>query len=211
MGSRDDLMSWPRGSVKVRRSILKQDLRNMPIDHGDMFLMSQAEDLIDVSEVVEISPWEKGETERRLSCLVELGLLEWDNERGEPVERVRRDTQPDFYVAVTLRPKAPVPVADLFRQTETSVVALRTADGLLLLDHAVIHNDRSVFSRATLVDETSKKKQKEKEHAKEKEKAPDRNVFSRVTVVDEDAEQRSAMFEEADTSQKKPPPRGRAS
>jgi len=177
----------------------------MPIDHGDMFLMSQAEDLIDVTEVVEISPWEKAETERRLSCLVELGLLEWVNERGEPVERVRRDTQPDFYVAVTLRPKAPVPVADLFRQTETSVVALRTADGLLLLDHAVIHNDRSVFSRATLVDETSKKKQKEKD------KPLDRSVFSRATVVDEEAEQRSALFEEAETGQKNPPPRGRAS
>lgn len=125
----------------------------MPIDHGDMFLMSQTEDLIDASEVAEIMPWEAEETERRLAALVELGLLEWVDEQGVPVDRVVRDTTPNFYVAVTLRPKAPEPVADLFRQTETSVVALRALDGLLLFDQAVIHNDRSVFSRATLVKE----------------------------------------------------------
>jgi len=133
--------------------VLKQDLRDMPIDHGDMFLMSQTEDLIDASEVAEIMPWEAEETERRLAALVELGLLEWVDEQGVPVDRVVRDTTPNFYVAVTLRPKAPEPVADLFRQTETSVVALRALDGLLLFDQAVIHNDRSVFSRATVVKE----------------------------------------------------------
>ncbi len=145
------------GHLKIRKSVLKRDLRDMPIDHGDMFLMSQTEELIDASEVAELMPWEAAETERRLSALVELGLLEWVNERGESIDRVRRDTQPDFYVAVTLRPKAPVPVADLFRQTETSVVALRALDGLLLLDQAVIHHDRSVFSRATAVKEAPRK------------------------------------------------------
>jgi len=143
--------------VKIRKAVLKQDLRTMPIDHGDMFLLAQVEDLVEMSELLDVAPWQALETERRLGVLVELGLLEWVNERGELMRLSPRDTQPDAlrdqHVAVTLRPAAPVPVADLFRQTETSVVALRTRDGLVLLDQAVIHKDRSVFSRVTLVDE----------------------------------------------------------
>lgn len=142
--------------MKIRKAVLKQDVRNMPIDHGDMFLLSQVEDLVEMSELLDVAPWQAMETERRLSTLVQLGLLEWVNEYGEAISLTSEgdhDPLSDRHVAVTLRPAAPLPVADLFRQTETSVVALRTGEGLVLLDQAVIHHDRSVFSRVTLVDE----------------------------------------------------------
>ncbi len=173
--------------MKLRRAVLKQDLRDMPIDHGDMFLMSQVEDLIDAAEVVEVAPWEAAETRERLGSLVKLGLLEWVNERGEAMspahsrgasdaldgsvgendeaEEITRELPrpADAHLAVTLRPKAPLPVADLFRQTEHSVIALRTGDGLVLLDQAVIHRDRSVFSRATIVDEDAPARSRQRE------------------------------------------------
>lgn len=105
----------------------------MPIDHGDMFLMSRVEVLTDVNEVLAISPWSQCETERRLSSLVKLGLLEWVGERGAPAEPAARESTPDFYTATTLRPRASEVIAELLLESRRPAVALPTAEGVVLL------------------------------------------------------------------------------
>ena len=64
-----------RGPLKIRRVQQFRSLKSVPLDEVDMFLLSLAEDEIELSDLMEIAPRNSLECLRRVLRLGQLGLL----------------------------------------------------------------------------------------------------------------------------------------
>lgn len=70
--------------MMVRRLINDVDLRDLPLDAYDMFLLARiASATMDVDEVVALTPCDPAEARRRIDYLVRLGVLEALGQPGE--------------------------------------------------------------------------------------------------------------------------------
>ena len=78
--------------VKIRRTKRSIDLRNLPLDGFDMFLLTQLESTLSLQELLDIAPCDHDETIRRLHQRVAFQLVEVSGEPGEklpPAKPVR--------------------------------------------------------------------------------------------------------------------------
>jgi hypothetical protein len=93
--------------VLIRRSKLGLDLRTLPIDGFDMFLLTRVEGAAgatSINELVAVTPRAPLDTMQRVEQLVRLGLLEVE---GEPSEGLMGDGARPLSVAddpITLKP-----------------------------------------------------------------------------------------------------------
>ena len=81
--------------VKVRRSSNHSDLRKLPLDGSDMFLLSCIEGDLTVAQLADITGASARDTERRLLGLARMGLVEGvGGELKKQVSRTRKLTRP---------------------------------------------------------------------------------------------------------------------
>lgn len=71
--------------MKVRRSSRSVDLKNLPLDGLDMFLLVQLEGTLTTAELCDIAPCEKEETMRRLEQLEGFGIVEFTGETAAEI------------------------------------------------------------------------------------------------------------------------------
>jgi hypothetical protein len=61
--------------LRVRRNIAAEQIRELPLDSSDMFILSRLEHEMSLSELAEVAPCDIAETMARVRGLVELGAL----------------------------------------------------------------------------------------------------------------------------------------
>jgi hypothetical protein len=61
--------------LRVRRNIAAEQIRDLPLDNSDMFILSRLEHEMSLSELAELAPCDIAETMSRVRALVELGAL----------------------------------------------------------------------------------------------------------------------------------------
>ena len=61
--------------MRVRRNIAADQIRDLPLDSSDMFILSRLEHELSLSELAELAPCDIAETMSRVRALVELGAI----------------------------------------------------------------------------------------------------------------------------------------
>jgi hypothetical protein len=223
-------------AVRVRRSGRAVDLRNLPLDGFDMFLLAQLDSTASVAELIDIAPCDRAETLRRLFQLARFQVVDLSAETADERAELARQVEPAAPVAppkprlkdaavtqkavsrprpdfdeesttlrpppdkrrkaeaarvasarapseeaTTLRPPKPLAVQEMMKATEDSTV------------RAVIDRSSGVVEKQPLNIEfrTPREAMTADGHA-----VNDRSVFSRQTLVDEDSESRARQLEE---------------
>ena len=228
-------MSYPHGAasvriaiivdggsrVKVRRTKRSIDLRNLPLDGFDMFLLTQLESTLSLQELLDIAPCDRDESLRRLHQLVAFQLVEVSGEPGEklPAPRPARVVpQP----ASPPRPEKPQPVRVDFEDEDTNTLRpppAKRAPDVRIVARAVSDDDATtlrppaplaVKDMMRAAEETTVQRVVdrssgvvEKQGVKVEFETPrqvvgadgrpvrDRSVFSRATLVDDDVDERA--------------------
>jgi hypothetical protein len=201
--------------VKIRRTKRSIDLRNLPLDGFDMFLLTRLESTLALSELLDIAPCDHDETLRRLHQLVGFQLVEVSGAKGEklpapkpvlakkPLQITIGAEHPDFddEDTGTLRPPPKKRRANpAFSRTlsEDDATTLRPPSPLAVKDmmrEAEKTTVQRVVKRSSGV--------MEKKPANVEFETPrtavtadgrpvrDGSVFARTTLVDDDAEERA--------------------
>jgi hypothetical protein len=130
--------------VKIVRQRSLLDLRSVPIDELDMYLLSRLDEPMSFDQLVEMCPCDALQAVQRITRLAELGLLELcpENAARSPSMRAREPGAAgrSEESTPTLRP---VPLAPTKLRTAQHGVALQNAGGLD--DHPV--SDEAVTLR----------------------------------------------------------------
>jgi hypothetical protein len=71
------------------------DLRNLPLDGFDMFLLAQLDSTASVAELVDIAPCDRAETMRRLYQLARFQVVELSAETAEERAELARQREPE--------------------------------------------------------------------------------------------------------------------
>jgi hypothetical protein len=61
--------------LRVRRNIAAEQIRDLPLDNSDMFILSRLDHEMSLSELAEVAPCDIAETMARVRALVELGAV----------------------------------------------------------------------------------------------------------------------------------------
>jgi hypothetical protein len=62
--------------LRVRRTLPVEEIRTLPLDSSDMFILSRLEHPMSLIELAEVAPCDIGETMSRVRALVELGAVQ---------------------------------------------------------------------------------------------------------------------------------------
>jgi hypothetical protein len=115
-----DLPRWIAGpssydhvgrTMKIRRTGYERDLRQLPLDATDMFLLTRVVGTVPLSELLAISPCDPGEAMQRVKHLAKLGVVELEG-RSLALSVSAGDDDD----AVTIRPPPPSTPATATRQ-----------------------------------------------------------------------------------------------
>ncbi|MFT3926053.1 MAG: hypothetical protein QM778_26150 [Myxococcales bacterium] len=97
--------------MKVRRCSKQTNLRKLPLDGLDMYLLSCLEGELTVAQLADITATTPKETERRLLELARLGLIEGvEADLVQALTRARRSTRPSLKPA-SLKPASVKPAS----------------------------------------------------------------------------------------------------
>jgi hypothetical protein len=202
--------------VKIRRTKRSIDLRNLPLDGFDMFLLTQLESTLSLPELLDIAPCDHDETIRRLHQLVGFQLVEVSGKPGERLppakpQKVAKKSleieipagRPDFEDedTGTLRPPPKKRGGNPgFSRTlsEDDAATLRPPAPLAVKDMMREAEETTV---QRVVDRSSGVVEKRPENVEfetpqkavgtDGRAVRDRSVFARTTLVDDDAEERA--------------------
>jgi hypothetical protein len=61
--------------LRVRRNLPLDDMRDLPLDSSDMFILSRLDHAMALTELAEVAPCDLAETMSRVRALVELGAV----------------------------------------------------------------------------------------------------------------------------------------
>ncbi len=94
-------------TMKIRRTHNERDLRQLPLDATDMFLLTRVVGTVALAELLAVAPCDSLETTRRVEQLVKLGVLKVEGRQQElaadGIDGIRTVASHDED-AVTLRP-----------------------------------------------------------------------------------------------------------
>jgi hypothetical protein len=207
--------------MKVRRTQRSIDLRNLPLDGLDMFLLTQLESVLSLQELLDIAPCDNDESLRRLHQLVSFQLVELSGAPGEKLPQPRP-------VRVAPRPAAPRPPSKArparvdFDDEDTSTLRpppTKKAPDVRIVARSIADDDATtlrppaplaVQDMMRAAEETTVQRVVErssgvleKQGVKVEFETPkqvvaadgrvvrDRSVFSRATLVDDDVDERA--------------------
>jgi hypothetical protein len=108
--------------VKVRRTQRSIDLRNLPLDGFDMFLLTQLESTLSLQELLDIAPCDHDESLRRLHQLVAFQLVELECAPGESLPKPRA-AAPASRVEPAVAPRAAVAPPRMAKPTPVAMPA----------------------------------------------------------------------------------------